>query len=107
MLCAMNSEENTFHICGMDFDSTAGTVSIEGESILLTKTEFGTLHFLVRNAGTTFSRQEIISGVQGADYPATDRTVDVQIVALRKKLGPRGKQIETVRGVGYRFRANI
>lgn len=81
----------------------SGAVSIEGELIVLTKTEFGTLQFLTRNVGTTFSRQQIVEGAHGADYPATDRTVDVQRVALRKKLGSRGKPIKTVRGKGYWF----
>ncbi|MGD9076593.1 MAG: winged helix-turn-helix domain-containing protein, partial [Desulfobacteraceae bacterium] len=49
-------------------------------------------------------RSQIVDAVRGDDYPVTDRSVDVQIVGLRKKLGPAGKYIETVRGVGYRFR---
>lgn len=99
----MNAENSTFCLHGLEFDPSAHKVSFGGESLLLTKTEFGTLLFLVQNAGITFSRQQIIAAVQGPDYPATDRTVDVQIVALRKKLGTRGKTIETVRGEGYRF----
>jgi len=50
-----------------------------------------------------FTRYQIVDGVKGDDYPVTDRSVDVQIVGLRKKLGDAGKMIETVRGVGYRF----
>ncbi len=49
------------------------------------------------------SRFQIVDAVRGTDYPVTDRSVDVQIVGLRKKLGDCGKYIETVRGVGYRF----
>ena len=100
---AMTDDEAVFHIHGIGFDPALGVVSIEGESIVLTRTEFGVLQFLVQNADTTFTRQQIIAAVQGEDYPATDRTVDVQVVALRKKLGPRGKLIQTVRGKGYRF----
>jgi two-component system phosphate regulon response regulator PhoB len=51
-----------------------------------------------------FSRNQIISAVHGSDYPVTDRSVDVQILALRKKLKDAGELIETIRGVGYRFR---
>ena len=51
-----------------------------------------------------FSRQQILDGVHGDNYAITDRAVDVQIVGLRKKLGDAGKYIETVRGVGYRFK---
>ena len=48
--------------------------------------------------------QQIVDAVKGEDYPVTDRSVDVQMVGLRKKLGACGKYVETVRGVGYRFR---
>jgi two-component system phosphate regulon response regulator PhoB len=99
-----DGEKASFQIYGIDFDPALGEVSIEGESIPLTKTEFGVLHLLARNAGTAFTRQQIIEAVKGADYPVTDRAVDVQISNLRKKLGARGKLIETIRGVGFRLR---
>jgi two-component system phosphate regulon response regulator PhoB len=51
-----------------------------------------------------FTRSQIVDAVRGADYPVTERAVDVQIVGLRRKLGEAGALIETVRGVGYRFR---
>jgi two-component system phosphate regulon response regulator PhoB len=51
-----------------------------------------------------FSRQKLITAIRGDDYPVTDRSVDVQIMGLRKKLGETGSMIETVRGVGYRFK---
>ena len=57
----------------------------------------------MRNPGWVFSRNQIIDAVKGKDYPVTERSVDVQILGLRKKLGPAGNRIETVRGVGYRF----
>ena len=60
-------------------------------------------NFLARRPGWVFTRFQIVDAVRGDDYPVTDRSVDVQIVGLRKKLGPAGKYIETVRGVGYRF----
>jgi two-component system phosphate regulon response regulator PhoB len=75
-----------------------------GNSITLTATEFRILHFLARRPGWVFSRDQIISAVKGDDYPVTERSVDVQIVGLRKKLGNAGSLIETVRGVGYRFK---
>jgi two-component system phosphate regulon response regulator PhoB len=100
----MNEGETAFHVHGIRFDTALGEVSVGGVLIPLTKTEVGVLQFLARNAGTTFTRQQIIEAVHGTDYPATDRTVDVQITALRKKLGARGRLIETVRGVGYRLR---
>jgi two-component system phosphate regulon response regulator PhoB len=57
----------------------------------------------MRNPGWVFSRNQIIDAVRGKDYPVTERSVDVQILGLRKKLGEAGNRIETVRGVGYRF----
>ncbi|HEX9873925.1 MAG TPA: winged helix-turn-helix domain-containing protein, partial [Deferrimonas sp.] len=62
------------------------------------------LYFLASRPGWVFTRYQIVNAVRGDDYAVTDRAVDVQIVGLRKKLGPRGARIETVRGVGYRFR---
>jgi two-component system phosphate regulon response regulator PhoB len=72
----------------------------------LTYTEFQILLFLASRPGWAFTRTQIVDAVRGNSYPVTDRSVDVQVVGLRKKLGPCGKYIETVRGVGYRFREN-
>jgi two-component system, OmpR family, alkaline phosphatase synthesis response regulator PhoP len=79
-------------------------VLYKGKGIDLTYTEFGILHLLARRPGWVFTRYQIIDGVRGEDYAVTDRSVDVQIAGLRKKLGSAGKYIETVRGVGYRFK---
>ena len=79
-------------------------VSIEGSPIDLTFTEFQVLYALAKRPGWVFTRSQIVDAVRGSDYPVTDRSVDVQIVGLRKKLGKYGKYIETVRGVGYRFK---
>lgn len=79
-------------------------VLVKGKPVDLTFTEFGILHFLARRPGWVFTRSQIVDAVRGDDYFVTDRAVDVQIVGLRKKLGQAGKCIETVRGVGYRFR---
>ena len=70
----------------------------------LTNMEFRVLHLLAGRPGWVFSRYQIVEGVRGDNYPVTDRSVDVLIVGLRKKLGAAGDYIETVRGVGYRFR---
>jgi len=75
-----------------------------GELIDLTYTEFQLLFLLAKRPGWVFTRTQIVDLIRGSDYPVTDRSVDVQIVGLRKKLGSYGKYIETVRGVGYRFR---
>jgi two-component system, OmpR family, alkaline phosphatase synthesis response regulator PhoP len=80
------------------------SVLAKGEPIDLTYTEFQLLFLLAKRPGWVFTRSQIVDLIRGSDYPVTDRSVDVQIVGLRKKLGNCGKYIETVRGVGYRFR---
>jgi len=79
-------------------------VSLAGQRIDLTHTEFRILHYLARRPGWVFTRYQIVDAVHGQEHAVTDRSVDVQIVGLRKKLGDAGSYIETVRGVGYRFR---
>lgn len=79
-------------------------VLVDGESIELTATEYRVLFFLAESPGWVFTRQRILDAVHGDNYAITERAVDVQIVGLRKKLGSAGKYIETVRGVGYRFK---
>jgi two-component system phosphate regulon response regulator PhoB len=79
-------------------------VLVEGRPVELTSTEFRVLEFLAHRPGWVFTRQQILDGVHGKNYAITDRAVDVHIVGLRKKLGPAGKCIDTVRGVGYRFK---
>ena len=69
----------------------------------LTFSEFQILYLLVGHPGWVFTRYQIIDKIRGDNYPVTDRSVDFQIVGLRKKLGGTGKLIRTVRGVGYRF----
>jgi two-component system alkaline phosphatase synthesis response regulator PhoP len=79
-------------------------VFVNRKPVELTATEFKLLHFLSQRPGWVFTRQQILDGVHGDNYAITDRAVDVQIVGLRRKLGPAGSYIETVRGVGYRFK---
>ncbi len=79
-------------------------VLISGVPIELTFTEFRLLQFLCRKPGWAFTRSQIVDAVKGEDYPVTERSVDVQVAGLRKKLGRYGAYIETVRGVGYRFK---
>ena len=79
-------------------------VLLQGQPIQLTVTEFRLLHLLVRKPGWVFTRTQIVNEIHGEDYPVSDRSIDVQIVSLRKKLGAFGSQIETIRGIGYRFK---
>ncbi|NCD32715.1 MAG: response regulator [Spartobacteria bacterium] len=78
-------------------------VTFKDKLIDLTATEFSMLHFLAQHPGWVFTRQQIVDSVKGTDYAVTERSVDVQIVGIRKKLGTAAELIETVRGIGYRF----
>ena len=79
-------------------------VLVHDQRIVLTNLEFMVLHFLAKRPGWVYTRYQIVEGVRGSNYPVTDRSVDVLIVGLRKKLGSAGDYIETVRGAGYRFK---
>jgi two-component system phosphate regulon response regulator PhoB len=78
-------------------------VTVAGRPVPLTFTEFNILALLLRRPGWVFTRGQIMDAARGADYHVTERAVDVQIVSLRRKLGPAGRHIGTVRGVGYRL----
>jgi len=79
-------------------------VRIDDVRVDLTFTEFQLLLFLAKRPGWVYTRYQIVNAIKGEDYPVTDRSVDVQVAGLRKKLGEYGEYIETVRSVGYRFR---
>ena len=98
--------ENTKVITAHELEIDPGrrSVTAGGAALDLTFTEFQLLCVLARRPGWVFTRSQIVDAVRGSDYPVTDRSVDVQVVGLRKKLGSYGSYIETVRGVGYRFR---
>jgi two-component system phosphate regulon response regulator PhoB len=87
----------------IEIDRTRHAVQVSGRPVVLTLSEFRILELFMRRPSAVFSRYQIVDAVHGADYPVTDRSVDVQIVGLRRKLGVQGQRIETVRGVGYRF----
>lgn len=96
-------DESVLRVHDLIIDSIRHEVRLNDKKLTLTSTEFGVLRFLAKKPGWVFTRSQIVDGVRGDDYPVTDRSVDVQIVGLRKKLGSAGNYIETVRGVGYRF----
>ena len=100
----MAGNENRIQIGDLILIPSNGKAYLGGLPLSLTKTEFGLLLFLIRSEGQEFSRKQIIEAVHGPDYPATDRSIDNQIMGLRGKLGAYGRLIETVRGVGYRYR---
>ena len=79
-------------------------VLVGGDPVAMTVSELRILHLLASRPGWVMTRDQIVNAVRGEDYAVTDRAVDVQIVGIRKKLGERAEYIETVRGVGYRFK---
>jgi len=78
-------------------------ILVQGQPVLLTPMEFRILHVLARRPGWVFTRNQLIAAAQGEDISVTERSVDVHIVSLRRKLGAYGDTIETIRGVGYRL----
>lgn len=84
-------------------DTKTYEVTYQDESISLTVTEFKLLYLLANNSDRVWSRTDIINEIKGEGYGATTRSVDVQMVGLRKKLKGAGRFIKTIRGVGYRF----
>ncbi len=77
---------------------------LNGEELLLTPTEFRLLEVMLRQAGRAFTRHELMDAAIGEDAVVLERTIDVHIKSLRKKMNESADLIETVRGVGYRFR---
>jgi len=101
---AMGDEKTAIKIHELSIDPPRREVLAGSKQIELTFTEFNILHLLARRPGLVFTRYQIVDALHGSDYLVTERAVDVQMVSLRKKLGRYGEYIETVRGVGYRFK---
>ncbi len=85
-------------------DSGRRTVTAAGKPVALTATEFNLLRALVERPGRVFSREDLVARARGDEAAVVDRTVDVHVSSLRRKLGKAGEMIETVRGVGYRLK---
>jgi len=99
-------DEKDVLVCGpIEIDRTQHTVTIDGNPAVLTLSEFKMLDLLMMRPGVVFSRYQIVDAVHGPDYLVKSRSVDVQIMGLRRKLGKQGALIETVHGVGYRLKA--
>jgi two-component system phosphate regulon response regulator PhoB len=90
---------------GVCLDRVKHEALLDGKPLELSVTEFSLLNTFLSQPGRVFSRNQIISEIHGEDYPVTDRSVDVQVMSLRKKLGASGGLIETIRGVGYRLKS--
>jgi DNA-binding response OmpR family regulator len=89
---------------GLVLEPAGYVATLEGAPLDLTRTEFDLLVLLLRNPGRAFSRSYLLDTVWGADYITGDRSVDNAVLRLRKKLGALGDALETVWGVGYRWR---
>ena len=98
------AEEALLKIGDLLVDPARHEVKVRGELCELTATEFKLLHHMAQRPGRVFTRDQLINAARGDDVVVVDRTVDVHVAALRRKLGPCGDFIETVRGVGYRFK---
>jgi two-component system phosphate regulon response regulator PhoB len=101
---APGTDSDIIAVGDLEIDPGRHRIAVKGKTVELTATEFNLLHFLASRPGWVFTRYQIVDAIHGNDYPVTDRSIDVQVVGLRKKLGPAGEYVETVRGVGYRFR---
>jgi two-component system, OmpR family, alkaline phosphatase synthesis response regulator PhoP len=96
--------ENVQRFADIEIHPGRHEVRVKGEIVDLTATEFRLFTMFTNNEGWVFSRDQIIEHIRGKGYSCTPRSVDVLIVGLRRKLGAIGKRIQTVRGVGYRYR---
>ncbi|MFY8200451.1 MAG: response regulator [Pirellula staleyi] len=100
----IEEDADTVSRLGIALDRRRYRVTVDAELVDLTKTEFRLLDTLIRQPGRAFDRSELIDSALGEDTLVLERTIDVHIRALRKKIGEKSDAIETVRGVGYRFR---
>ena len=96
-------DDDVLELAGVEIHPGRHEVRIGGRGVELTRTEFRILQFLASRPGWVFTRTQIVRSVHGEDYPVTGRSVDVQVAALRRKLGDAGSLIQTVRGVGYKM----
>jgi len=90
---------------GIEIDRVNHIAQADGQDLRLTPTEFKLLWTLARQPGRPFGRNELMDRCRGEDANALERTIDVHVRSLRQKLDSRAELIETVRGVGYRFRS--
>ncbi len=97
------NSNNIISLSGILMDSDKHEVQVDSKNIDLTFSEFKILDLLIKHPERVYSRQQIMNSIKDNEYIITERTIDVQIVGLRKKLGIKGKNIKTVRGIGYKF----
>ena len=100
-----SSNKGPVNLYGVKIDPQTRQVIINENELKLTFTEFQILYLLASHPGWVFTRYQIINKIRSDNNSVTDRSVDFQIVGLRKKMNNLGKLIETIRGVGYRFKS--
>ena len=100
------NDEQGVNIMGVKIAPRTREVSVNDSIIELTPTEYQVLYLLASHPGWVFTRYQIIDKIREDNYPVTDRSIDFQIVGLRKKMGDLGHLVQTIRGVGYRFKSN-
>jgi len=98
------SRQDQVQVGKLAIDPTKYEVTVAGNEIRLTATEFRLLHYLASNSGRVFSREQLLSRAMGDDVVVVDRNIDVHIRGIRKKMNTEPPMIETIRGVGYRLR---
>lgn len=98
------SDASVIEVGSLVIDAERHEVRVDGDPVDLTATEFKLISLLANRPGRVFTRQQIIESIHDGFAAVTDRSVDVQVVSVRRKLREAGKNVETVRGVGYRFR---
>ncbi|MGL4369491.1 MAG: response regulator transcription factor [Spirochaetota bacterium] len=101
---ALPAQDDIIRYKGLELNAANYSLTIDGADIPLTRTEFQILSLFLRNRGKIFSRDNIIDSVKGDNVYVVDRTIDVHIMNLRRKLGPYKEIIKTFSGVGYGFR---
>lgn len=90
----------------VEIDSSSHSVRIDEKEIFFPKKEFQLLHFLISNRGKVYSREILLNQIWGENIYVVDRTVDVHVAKVREKLGEYSDYIETIKGLGYRFKDN-
>ncbi|MCB9025561.1 MAG: response regulator transcription factor [Bdellovibrionaceae bacterium] len=98
------NDDSVIERAGLFLHKGRHELKINGQLVDLTNSEFQIIYFLAKRPGWVFTRTQIVDAIHGDNYAVTDRSIDFQMVGLRKKLGSIGHLIETVRGVGYRFK---
>ena len=98
-----SDKEEVKNLGGIEIDEVGRTVTVDGKQIELSLREYELLKYLLDNEKVALSRDKILNNVWNYDYYGDSRTIDSHIKKIRHKLGKKGKYIETIRGVGYKF----